>query len=77
MYEEELKDKTLHIIEQTIISHPARSGTRGFRAPEVLLKISAQTTAIDIWSAGIVIKNFEIILKIIFFLKKVLFYYAF
>jgi cell division control protein 7 len=31
-----------------------RSGTRGFRAPEILLKVVHQTTAIDIWSAGII-----------------------
>ncbi len=32
-----------------------RAGTRGFRAPEVLLKCTAQTTAIDIWSAGVIL----------------------
>ncbi|KAL2057632.1 hypothetical protein ABVK25_002016 [Lepraria finkii] len=31
-----------------------RAGTRGFRAPEVLLKCTAQTTKIDIWSVGVV-----------------------
>jgi serine/threonine protein kinase len=31
-----------------------RGGTRGFRAPEILLKVIHQTTAIDIWSAGII-----------------------
>jgi cell division control protein 7 len=31
-----------------------RAGTRGFRAPEVLLKYPYQTVAIDIWSAGII-----------------------
>lgn len=31
-----------------------RAGTPGFRAPEVLLKSLEQTTAIDIWSAGVV-----------------------
>lgn len=31
-----------------------RGGTRGFRAPEVLLKVAHQTTAIDIWSAGVI-----------------------
>ena len=30
------------------------AGTSGFRAPEVLLKYQYQTTAIDIWSAGII-----------------------
>ncbi|KAJ1660080.1 Cell division control protein 7 [Dispira simplex] len=32
-----------------------RAGTRGFRAPEVLLKVVQQTPAIDIWSAGVII----------------------
>ncbi|KAJ9063452.1 Cell division control protein 7, variant 3 [Entomophthora muscae] len=32
-----------------------RAGTRGFRAPEVLLKVIHQTTAIDIWSAGVIL----------------------
>ncbi|KAG8436720.1 hypothetical protein GDO86_007708 [Hymenochirus boettgeri] len=31
-----------------------RAGTPGFRAPEVLTKCPDQTTAIDIWSAGII-----------------------
>ncbi|EDO33825.1 predicted protein [Nematostella vectensis] len=31
-----------------------RAGTPGFRSPEVLLKCPDQTTAVDIWSAGIV-----------------------
>jgi len=31
-----------------------RAGTRGFRAPEVLLKVPLQTVAIDVWSAGII-----------------------
>jgi len=34
--------------------HAPRAGTRGFRAPEVLLKYPFQTVAIDIWSAGII-----------------------
>ncbi|RKP39913.1 kinase-like domain-containing protein, partial [Dimargaris cristalligena] len=31
-----------------------RAGTRGFRAPEVLLKVTYQTQAIDIWSVGVI-----------------------
>ena len=31
-----------------------RAGTSGFRAPEVLLKYQNQTTAVDMWSAGVV-----------------------
>ena len=32
-----------------------RAGTRGFRAPEVLLKCTAQTTKIDMWSVGVIL----------------------
>jgi cell division control protein 7 len=32
-----------------------RAGTRGFRAPEVLLKCTQQNTSIDMWSAGVVL----------------------
>jgi cell division control protein 7 len=32
-----------------------RAGTRGFRAPEVLLKCTMQTCSIDIWSAGVIL----------------------
>lgn len=32
----------------------SRSGTRGFKAPEVLFRVERQTTAIDIWSAGVI-----------------------
>ncbi|CAG8823557.1 14410_t:CDS:2, partial [Racocetra persica] len=32
-----------------------RAGTRGFRAPEVLFRVEKQTTAIDIWSAGVIL----------------------
>ncbi|XP_065195512.1 uncharacterized protein LOC135826836 [Sycon ciliatum] len=31
-----------------------RAGTPGFRAPEVLLKYPDQTTAVDIWAAGVI-----------------------
>ncbi|KAF5322338.1 hypothetical protein D9619_000232 [Psilocybe cf. subviscida] len=40
------------------ISKANRAGTRGFRAPEVLLKCGAQTGAIDVWSAGIILLFF-------------------
>mgnify|MGYP005996345355 CR=1 FL=1 len=33
--------------------NPSRAGTRGFRAPEVLMQVSSQSTALDIWSAGL------------------------
>jgi cell division control protein 7 len=32
-----------------------RAGTRGFRAPEVLFKCTAQTCAIDMWSSGVIL----------------------
>ena len=32
----------------------SRAGTRGFRAPEVLWRFEKQTTAIDVWSVGVV-----------------------
>ncbi|RKP19029.1 kinase-like protein [Rozella allomycis CSF55] len=32
-----------------------RGGTRGFRAPEVLMRYKDQTPAIDLWAAGIVL----------------------
>jgi cell division control protein 7 len=32
-----------------------RAGTSGFRAPEVLLRYTNQTTAVDVWSAGIIL----------------------
>lgn len=35
-----------------------RAGTRGFRAPEVLLKCTCQTTSIDMWSAGVILLTF-------------------
>lgn len=32
-----------------------RSGTKGFRAPELLLKYCYQTTAVDIWAVGVML----------------------
>ncbi|KAI7870042.1 kinase-like domain-containing protein [Spinellus fusiger] len=32
-----------------------RAGTKGFRAPEVLMRVVHQTTAIDIWSVGVIL----------------------
>lgn len=34
-----------------------RAGTRGFRAPEVLFKYQYQTSAIDMWSVGVIMLN--------------------
>ncbi|KAJ7783614.1 kinase-like protein [Mycena maculata] len=40
------------------VSKANRAGTRGFRAPEVLLKCSEQTGAIDVWAAGTILLFF-------------------
>lgn len=45
-------------VQSIIVKKPLRAprgGTRGFRAPEVLLKCHNQTVAIDIWSAGVIL----------------------
>lgn len=34
-----------------------RAGTQGYRPPEVLLKVPTQTTAVDIWAAGVVLAS--------------------
>ncbi|KAJ8734405.1 hypothetical protein PYW07_014956 [Mythimna separata] len=34
-----------------------RAGTQGFRPPEVLLKYPQQTTAVDVWAAGVVLAS--------------------
>ncbi|KAH9998297.1 kinase-like domain-containing protein [Russula vinacea] len=39
-------------------SRANRAGTRGFRAPEVLLKCNEQSGAIDMWSAGMILLFF-------------------
>jgi cell division control protein 7 len=31
-----------------------RAGTPGYRSPEVLMKCPSQSTAVDIWSAGVI-----------------------
>jgi cell division control protein 7 len=33
----------------------SRAGTKGFRAPEILLRHPIQTTAIDMWSSGVIL----------------------
>ncbi|CCF58828.1 hypothetical protein KAFR_0F02310 [Kazachstania africana CBS 2517] len=40
------------------IKRANRAGTRGFRAPEVLMKCGSQTTKIDIWSVGVILLSF-------------------
>ncbi|EDW06580.2 LOW QUALITY PROTEIN: uncharacterized protein Dmoj_GI21810 [Drosophila mojavensis] len=34
--------------------HASRAGTPGYRPPEVLIKYADQTTAVDIWAAGVI-----------------------
>ncbi|KAG2234892.1 hypothetical protein INT48_000319 [Thamnidium elegans] len=36
----------------------SRAGTRGFRAPEALFKVTKQTCAVDVWSAGVILACF-------------------
>ncbi|GAA5814965.1 hypothetical protein MFLAVUS_008469 [Mucor flavus] len=36
----------------------SRAGTRGFRAPEVLFKVTRQSCAVDVWSAGVILACF-------------------
>ncbi|BFZ53361.1 Cell division control protein 7 [Savitreella phatthalungensis] len=43
-----------------------RGGTRGYRAPEVLLHCTSQSTAIDIWSVGITLLCFLTQSKVFF-----------
>ena len=38
-----------------VLPNAKRGGTRGYRAPEVLLKSLKQGCALDIWSAGIIL----------------------
>ncbi|KDR84324.1 hypothetical protein GALMADRAFT_237104 [Galerina marginata CBS 339.88] len=40
------------------VSKANRAGTRGFRAPEVLMKCGSQTGAIDVWSVGVILLFF-------------------
>ncbi|KAG8985628.1 hypothetical protein FRB90_004571, partial [Tulasnella sp. 427] len=47
-----LAEETRHNIKAN------RAGTRGFRAPEVLLKCEDQTAALDIWSVGTILLSF-------------------
>eukprot|EP01117_Protostelium_nocturnum_P005075 TRINITY_DN1837_c0_g1_i2.p1 TRINITY_DN1837_c0_g1~~TRINITY_DN1837_c0_g1_i2.p1 ORF type:complete len:522 (+),score=158.65 TRINITY_DN1837_c0_g1_i2:330-1895(+) len=49
---ESMTQRKPHIKQKVL--HAPRAGTRGFRAPEILLKCQNQTTAIDIWSAGVI-----------------------
>ncbi|KAI7896419.1 kinase-like domain-containing protein, partial [Mucor mucedo] len=64
IYDIEIGRKTYFIMFWTNIDdfqtrRPAfqggRSGTKGFRAPEVMLKYLNQTTAIDIWAVGVLL----------------------
>ncbi|KAJ3235163.1 hypothetical protein HDU81_000757 [Chytriomyces hyalinus] len=41
--------------KRTSIRGANRAGTRGFRAPEVLLRVVQQSTAIDVWAAGVIL----------------------
>jgi cell division control protein 7 len=45
-------------LEQASSLPVSRGGTRGFRPPEVLLGSTHQSTAIDIWAAGLILLSF-------------------
>eukprot|EP01089_Gocevia_fonbrunei_P006861 TRINITY_DN17878_c0_g1_i1.p1 TRINITY_DN17878_c0_g1~~TRINITY_DN17878_c0_g1_i1.p1 ORF type:complete len:264 (-),score=26.63 TRINITY_DN17878_c0_g1_i1:161-859(-) len=47
--------ETSYTCNSTTTPRAGRAGTRGFRAPEVLMKSTYQTTALDIWSAGVIL----------------------
>jgi len=42
-------------LDNNILAAPERSGTRGYRAPEVLCKTWHQGPALDVWSAGVIL----------------------
>lgn len=47
-------DDYFDMIDSRETMRARRGGTRGYRAPEVLWKMENQTSAIDIWSAGMI-----------------------
>ena len=50
-----IRDWPQHALEGLLAAKGDRAGTPGFRAPEVLLGSPHQGTAVDVWSAGIVL----------------------
>lgn len=48
------KPQVCKICTKKLEMYAPRAGTPGFRAPEVLLKTIEQSTAIDVWSAGVI-----------------------
>ncbi|KAI8072115.1 kinase-like domain-containing protein [Thamnidium elegans] len=55
LYTQNMDEPGHYINDQRPHFHAIRSGTKGFRAPEVLLKYLNQTTAIDIWAVGVIL----------------------
>jgi cell division control protein 7 len=49
------KPKTCESCRSKPESNASKSGTPGYKAPETLLRVTNQTTAIDIWSAGVML----------------------
>jgi len=47
-----------HAVYSEVCPNANRAGTRGFRAPEVLLKSKRQGPEIDIWSTGVILLCF-------------------
>ncbi|KAG0166321.1 hypothetical protein DFQ30_007337 [Apophysomyces sp. BC1015] len=53
---EESEEKKSYLVNDNRKSIRAnRAGTRGFRAPEVLFRVVQQSSAIDIWSVGVIL----------------------
>lgn len=48
------KNEVCNICLSRPVEVAPRAGTPGFRAPEVLLKFKNQTTAVDMWSVGVI-----------------------
>lgn len=48
------KSKTCSICTRRPEPNASKSGTPGYKAPEILFRYPHQTTAIDIWSAGVI-----------------------
>ncbi|KHJ76324.1 hypothetical protein OESDEN_24056, partial [Oesophagostomum dentatum] len=46
------------ICRELPLRHVNKAGTPGYRAPEVLLRFEEQTTAIDIFAAGVTMLSF-------------------
>ncbi|KAI9343758.1 kinase-like domain-containing protein [Zopfochytrium polystomum] len=56
---QEISDRQEYIVnDPRKATRASRAGTRGYRSPEVLLRVTHQTTALDMWSVGVVLLSF-------------------